>query len=37
MLIKQLGCKKIQGYFFGRPMSFDDSMNLFNSHQRNVA
>jgi diguanylate cyclase (GGDEF)-like protein len=36
-LIKQLGCKKIQGYFFGRPMSFDDSMNLFNSHQRNVA
>jgi diguanylate cyclase (GGDEF)-like protein len=36
-LIKQLGCKKIQGYFFGRPMSFDDSMDLFKSHHRNVA
>jgi diguanylate cyclase (GGDEF)-like protein len=36
-LIKQLGCKKIQGYFFGRPMSFDDSMDLFKTHQRNVA
>ncbi len=36
-LIKRLGCNKIQGYFFGRPMSFDDSMDLFNTHQRDVA
>lgn len=28
-MIQQLGCKKIQGYYFGRPMRFEDSMLLF--------
>lgn len=36
-LIQQLGCKKIQGYFFGRPMSYADSLDLFRTNQRNVA
>jgi diguanylate cyclase (GGDEF)-like protein/PAS domain S-box-containing protein len=36
-MIQQLGCKKIQGYYFGRPMVFADSMELFRSAQRNVA
>lgn len=30
-LIKALGCDKIQGYYFGRPMSADDALRLFNS------
>lgn len=36
-MIKQLGCKKIQGYYFGRPMMFADSLALFNQPRRNVA
>ncbi len=36
-MIQQLGCHKIQGYYFGRPMRFADSMELFNRQQRNVA
>ncbi len=36
-MIQQLGCKKIQGYYFGRPMVFADSLELFKSAQRNVA
>ena len=28
-LIRQLGCRKIQGYFFGRPMSAKDAVALF--------
>ncbi len=28
-MIQQLGCTKIQGYYFGRPMVFEDSMQLF--------
>lgn len=36
-MIQQLGCKKIQGYYFGRPMVFADSMELFKAVQRNVA
>lgn len=36
-MIKQLGCKKIQGYYFGRPMMFADSLALFNQPQRHVA
>ena len=36
-LIRQLGCKKIQGYLFGRPMSFNDTLPMFEpnlSHDR---
>ena len=36
-MIQQLGCKKIQGYYFGRPMLFADSLALFNRPQRRVA
>ncbi len=28
-MIQQLGCQKIQGYYFGRPMLFDDATELF--------
>jgi diguanylate cyclase (GGDEF)-like protein len=36
-MIQQLGCSKIQGYYFGRPMLFADSLALFNGQQRHVA
>jgi diguanylate cyclase (GGDEF)-like protein/PAS domain S-box-containing protein len=36
-MIQQLGCKKIQGYYFGRPMRFPDSLALFPSVHRRVA
>ncbi len=42
-MIQQLGCRKIQGYYFGRPMSADDTRELFRQAkhhdftQRNVA
>lgn len=36
-MIQQLGCKKIQGYYFGRPMVFADSLELFKGPQRHVA
>lgn len=36
-MIQQLGCKKIQGYYFGRPMLFADSLTLFTQPQRRVA
>jgi diguanylate cyclase (GGDEF)-like protein len=36
-MIQLLGCKKIQGYYFGRPMLFADSLALFNQPQRHVA
>lgn len=36
-MIQQLGCKKIQGYYFGRPMLFADSLALFNRPHRRVA
>jgi diguanylate cyclase (GGDEF)-like protein len=37
VMIQQLGCHKIQGYYFGRPMRFADSLELFNRPHRNVA
>lgn len=36
-MIQQLGCQKIQGYYFGRPMVFADSLELFKGPQRQVA
>ncbi len=36
-MIQQLGCQKIQGYYFGRPMIFADTIALFGRAQRNVA
>ena len=34
-MIQQLGCTKIQGYYFGRPMVFKDTMLLFHNHLSN--
>ncbi len=33
-MIQQLGCSKIQGYYFGRPMIFNDTMEIFNRAQQ---
>ncbi|MEY4269892.1 MAG: hypothetical protein RLZZ58_1108 [Pseudomonadota bacterium] len=30
--IRALGCRKIQGYFYGRPMPAEDVQNLFGAH-----
>ena len=29
-MVRKLGCKKIQGYYFGRPMSAEDSQTVFH-------
>ena len=36
-LIRTLGCNKIQGYYFGRPMTADDAMRLFIRSDRRTA
>lgn len=36
-LISDLGCKKIQGYLFGRPMSIEQTRGLFRDQARQVA
>lgn len=36
-MIQQLGCHKIQGYYFGRPMVITDACALFYNVQRDVA
>ncbi|MEO9599933.1 EAL domain-containing protein [Parasphingorhabdus sp.] len=30
-MVKQLGCRKIQGYYFGRPLVADDARGLFGA------
>jgi EAL domain-containing protein (putative c-di-GMP-specific phosphodiesterase class I) len=36
-MIRGLGCRKIQGYLFGRPMSAQDARALFSSGTRTAA
>lgn len=36
-VIRALGCTKIQGYYFGRPMRADDALALFGSSNSQVA
>ncbi len=33
-MVRQLGCKKIQGFHFGRPMPADEAMRLFDLNYR---
>lgn len=36
-IIRNLGCDKIQGFHFGRPMPGDDTLKLFQNQRRNRA
>ncbi len=36
-LVRRLGCRKVQGYLFGRPMAATDARALFDASNRQVA
>ena len=36
-MIRRLGCRKIQGYLFGRPMNAADARALFSRNPRSAA
>ena len=36
-LVRRLGCRKVQGYLFGRPMPPEDARTLFEPSKRQVA
>ncbi len=36
-LVRRLGCRKVQGYLFGRPMAASDARALFTASNRQVA
>ncbi|HKX35802.1 MAG TPA: EAL domain-containing protein, partial [Rhizorhapis sp.] len=35
-MINRLGCKKIQGYYYGRPMPANEALALFAGMQRSA-
>jgi diguanylate cyclase (GGDEF)-like protein/PAS domain S-box-containing protein len=35
--VRELGCKQVQGFVFGRPMSASDALQLFDSDQYSMA